>query len=282
MAEAMQQMAAKMKDAGQQARADVEFKIDVKDTGQSKLINGVNAKQMILTFEMEGTDPQSGQKASTIVLADTWSAPAVPGYDEVKNFHMRMAQKVAWNPGAMGMGQPQLSRGMSEVAKQTAKMEGVPVLQVTRIMLKAEGMDAQVAAAQAEAQAQAQAQGQQPQQQGPTPTAGGVAQEAAAGAATSAALGRMGRAGGVAGALGGFGGFGRRTKQQEQQEQAAPPPQQQAPPPTQAGPPANPGLLAETTTEMTSFSSGPADGSKLEVPAGFKQVESELSKALRR
>ena len=284
MAEAMKQAAAKMQDATAQAQAqtadqpkpEMDFKMDVKDTGQSKVINGLNAKQFILTFEMEGTDPKTGQKASTVVTADTWSAPSIPGYDEVKNFYMRMGQKMAWTPGAFGMAQPQLARGMAQVSKQTAKIEGVPVLQITRMSLKGDGMD-QMQAAQA---AQAQQQQQQAQQQ-PPPNVSGAAQEAAAGAATSAALGRLGRTGGV---LGGLGGFGRGRKKQEKQpeQQQQPPQQQQAP---QGAPPsgdATPGLLSEMTMELTSFSSGPADASKLDVPAGFKQVENEMIKALRR
>jgi hypothetical protein len=35
------------------------------------------------------------------------------------------------------------------------------------------------------------------------------------------------------------------------------------------------------TTEMTNFSTGAVDPSKLEIPSGFKQVESEMGKALR-
>ena len=79
--------------------------------------------------------------------------------------------------------------------------------------------------------------------------------------------------------FGGFGGFGRKKKQQ-QEEQSAPPPQQQqaaaAPPPTTSQVP--PGTLMELTTELTSFSSGAADASKFEVPAGFKQVEHDMQK----
>jgi hypothetical protein len=37
----------------------------------------------------------------------------------------------------------------------------------------------------------------------------------------------------------------------------------------------------EMTTELTSFSSAPVDGSKLQVPAGFKQVEHDMAKALK-
>jgi hypothetical protein len=38
----------------------------------------------------------------------------------------------------------------------------------------------------------------------------------------------------------------------------------------------------EMTTELSGFSSAPVDPSKFEVPAGFKQVESEMMKAMRR
>ena len=37
----------------------------------------------------------------------------------------------------------------------------------------------------------------------------------------------------------------------------------------------------EMTTELSGFSSAPVDAAKLEVPTGFKQVESEMVKALR-
>ena len=40
------------------------------------------------------------------------------------------------------------------------------------------------------------------------------------------------------------------------------------------------GVLMEMTTEMSGFNAS-VDASKMEVPAGFKQVESDMKKALR-
>ena len=37
----------------------------------------------------------------------------------------------------------------------------------------------------------------------------------------------------------------------------------------------------EMTTELTAFSSAPVDPAKLTVPAGFKQVDHEMKKALK-
>ena len=78
-------------------------------------------------------------------------------------------------------------------------------------------------------------------------------------AAAGAALGRLG-----------LGGFGRKKNNDP------PPQQQQAPPPSAGGDPnAQPqaGSLLEMTTTLTGFSAGPADTSKFDVPAGYKQVE---------
>jgi hypothetical protein len=98
-------------------------------------------------------------------------------------------------------------------------------------------------------------------------------------------LGRMGKLGGLAGAAGGFGGFGRKKKQQQQEEPQSQPQAQTPPPPAQSAPGSMgatpPGTLMEMTTELTAFSSAPVDSSKFAVPAGFKQVDHEMKKALK-
>jgi len=45
--------------------------------------------------------------------------------------------------------------------------------------------------------------------------------------------------------------------------------------------PSSSGTLIEMTSEMTSFSSAPADTSKFTPPAGFKEVEHSMKKVLR-
>ena len=88
------------------------------------------------------------------------------------------------------------------------------------------------------------------------------------GAAASAALGRLP-------GMGGLGGFGRKKPKDQPQEQ----PQQQQQQQAKAAPGA--GMLMETATEMSSFSSAPVDGSKFDIPSGFKQVQSDLEKRRR-
>ena len=259
-------------------RADLEFKASVKETGQTKVIAGLNVKEVILTLEMQARDRQSGGQGSMDVVADMWLTPQIPGYDEVRDFHRRMAEKMkaAWSAGgSMGgiaQSQPGMMKGMAELSKEAAKLDGVPVLQITRMGSSAQAMADFSAAGQQQQQAQSQ-----PEMPSARDAAGNAAGNAAGSAAAGAVGGRMGRLGGLAG---GLGGLRRGRKQESQPEPPPPPPQQQAPPAqAQGGAPA--GILMESTTEMSGFSSAPADPSKFEVPAGFKQVESEMLKRTR-
>jgi hypothetical protein len=287
---AMQKLSQKMGQKNDSAQ--MNFKADVKNTGATRTINGFQTKEMVLTLTIEGQDEKSGQKGGMNVVTDMWLAPNLPGYDEVKNFYARMAQKLAFAPGMGGFGammggqQAGLAKGMSEMYKETSKIDGVPVLQVIRMGGTMEGMSEADMARMQQAQAEAE---QQRQQQGPPPTAGEVAGSAAGSAATNAAASRMGRLGGLAGGLGGggFGGFGRKKKQEEppaqQQAQTPPPAAPAAQPAQQAGGlgATPPGTLMELTTELTAFSSGAVDSAKLSVPAGFKQVDHPMAKELK-
>ena len=275
----MQQMSQKM---GQKDdAAQMQFKADVKQTGATKAINGFQTKETVLTLTIEGQDQKTGNKGGMNMVTNMWLAPNLPGYEEVKNFYSRMAQKLAFAPGMGGLGgmmgqQAGMAKGMSELYREVSKIDGVPVLQVVRMGGTMQGMsEADMARAQQEAE---QAQAQQQPQVSP-PTAGEVTGSAATGAVAS----RMGRLGGLAGGLGGgIGGFGRRKKEPEAQAPQAAPAAAAAPAATQTGGSATPpGTLMELTTELTAFSSAPVDMAKLSVPAGFKQVEHDMSKALK-
>ena len=248
---AMEQAAQKMQ-SKQEKDVDMQFSVDVKPTGATRNISGFDTKETIVTLKAEFVNKKKPEeKGSFDSVMDLWLAPSISGYDEVKNFQMRLAQKLFWNPmgglaGAMMAGQ---TKSLNEMAKEMSKLNGIPVYQVIRLgaMSVPQG---------AEGQQEPQAQQQQQQQQPPS---------------VSEAIGRK---------LGGFGGLGRlgrkktEEQQQPQQQQPAQQPQQQQT--AQAGP--RTASFMELTTELTGFSSAPVDTSKFEVPAGFKKVESERFK----
>jgi hypothetical protein len=262
MAEAIERA---MKKLNQDGAPEMKMSATVKETGQSKLIRGVDTKQVILSMEMAATDKKSGQEGGMMMVANMWLATTISGYEEVTAFYQRMGQKLAWSPGAgmMGMGRPDMAKGFADLYKESSKLAGVPVLQVTTMRPK---LDPETEKQLAEAMAQQQAA---VEQSPPAPAEQRPGAGAAAGEASSGAIaGRLGR-------LGGFGGFGRRKKQAEA------PPQPQAPQAAASGSPAAPEALMEMTTETSNFSNAAVDGARFEVPAGFKQVESQTLKGMR-
>ena len=252
-----EQMRQMMQDAadrmGQKTNdADINFKANVRETGQSKPIAGLTAKEVILTMTMEGTDKKSGQQGAMNIISDMWLAPNIPGYGEVRDLHRLMATKIGWTPGQnfgamMGRQGSGMGKGMADMAKEMAKLDGVPVLQVMTMTGESTGDPGSEGAARSDR---------------PPP------QNSDAGSQSSAAeaLGRLGR-------IGGLGGFGRKKKDPDPNTTSQP---------AQSSQSSSAGALMEITTESSGFSSAPVDPSKLEVPAGFKEVEPDLNRRGRR
>jgi hypothetical protein len=233
--EQMKQMLDQMSQKMKQSKAQMQFKVSAKATGATRQISGLDAKEMLVTMEMQGTDQQSGQQGAMVITNDMWLAPAIPGYGEVRDFYKRMAAKINWTPGGTFMMNPQVSQGMAEVYKQAAELDGMPVLQI--ITMGAAGQPA--ATASNNQQAPAQQPAPDPQQDKPS-----VADA-------------------VGGALAGHFGFGHKKKQNQQD-------QDQQQPATSDN---SSGTLLEMNTETTNFSSSPVDASEFAIPAGFRQIE---------
>ncbi|MBI5084694.1 MAG: hypothetical protein HZB13_08865 [Acidobacteria bacterium] len=256
-----EKMAQQMKQAN---GAEMSFKFDVKETGATRNIIGLDTKEMLLTVAMETKDAQSGQSGQMQILNDMWLAKGIAGYAEVKDFYRRFAEKMAYDINMLRMGgmltsQPGMSEGMAKMAKEAAKLEGVPVVQVTR-MLGVGGPG-----------------GQMPEMPSGADVNAAMKQGAEQEATGSAARSVGGRFGGLAGAAAGgmLGGFGRKKKDAPKDDQ---PPTEQ---PKKQAAPAGPTAFMEMTTELQSFSSAPVDVSKFSVPSGFKEIEHPMKKALR-
>jgi hypothetical protein len=235
MKQALEQMAQKMK---QNDKGEVNFKVSANATGKTKQVAGFDAKEMVMKMEMEGTDKQSGQKGGMTMTSDMWIAQGIPGYQDVRNFYKRMAEKLNWTPGgSMFMQNPDVAKGMAEVYKEVAKVDGVPVEQ--NIAMYPSGVT--------------------PPEPGSTPPP--QQQEAKQ---DKPSIG-----GALGGALGGRFGLGRKKTSSDQ-------PQQSGNASSGGGSPS--GSLMEMTTQLTSFNSNAVDDSVFAVPAGFKKVESEMKK----
>jgi hypothetical protein len=165
MKQAMQQMAQQMHQQDPN-NPQMDIKVSANATGNTKRFGDVDAKEMLVKIDMQMTDQKSGQQSSIPMTVDTWIAPAAPGYDQVRDFYKRMAEKIGWTPGGnMFMSRPDVAKGVAEAYKEISQLDGMAVFETMTM-----GATAQPGAGGAPA---AQPQ-EQPQEQQEKPSLGGL------------------------------------------------------------------------------------------------------------
>jgi hypothetical protein len=220
----------------------MSFDVKVRKTGAQKEVSGLESSEAILTMTMTATDAKSQQSGALAITNDMWMVPAIPGYEQVRDFYRRMALKMAdatagisYDFSKMLAQNPGAGAALGDMAKEMQKLDGVPVMQIMRMGTTMNGQ--------------------------PLPAASEVPTTADAPGPTKGDIAKQGMASALSSRLGGF-GFGK--KKQE------PPPDQDQ----NAGqnPPPNP-ILMETQITTSNFSSAPVDPSHFDIPAGYKLVQ---------
>lgn len=250
----------------------VSFDAHVRKTGATKQVSGLDTAETILTVTATGTDKTTGQQAGLAFTNDMWMAPEIPAYAVVADFEKKLALAMGKTfvlPGpdlTPMLHQPQSSGAMDAMAKEMSQIHGVPVLQILRMGMTADGKPLPAASEaplpqQSAGGSLADAAGTQV-----TTSAANAAERTAAQETSSKIRGALGSS--LGGALGGFGGFGRKKKQQ-------PPAQEAAPAPASSTQPANANaaaaVLLESSTEIGHFTDH-VDPALLQVPAGFNLI----------
>jgi hypothetical protein len=111
---------------------NVDAKIDVKETGQRKTINGYSASEMVMTMSIDA--PQAGPSGMKMELEmDMWLSADVPGSQELKAFHEKYKGRFPYGAMAGGRGNAGMQKGMADMQEKMASLGGIPVLQVTRM-----------------------------------------------------------------------------------------------------------------------------------------------------
>lgn len=119
----------KLSDFAGAARNDASVNIDVKETGQQKTVNGYNAKELLLTMEMEM--PQAPQMGKMQMELDLWLSSEVPGIGEVREFYRKNLERFPW--ASMAGGNPQMQQAIAKMQRKMAEMNGVQVQTVMRV-----------------------------------------------------------------------------------------------------------------------------------------------------
>ncbi len=163
------------------AKADVSAKVDVKETGQKKIINGLNCSEVVMSIAMEG-GPAAAQGMKMQMEMDMWFSSDAPGASELRAFYQKNGERFPWS--AMGGGaNPGMAKAIADMQKAMTKQGGVPVLQITRMKSAGnEQMNAQMSQARARLEEMKKQGGQQA-------------------AMAEQALARMGGMGGAGGAM---------------------------------------------------------------------------------
>jgi hypothetical protein len=305
MPQRMAQMEQQMKDA--QARAQQQqgqgpaappnlqfnFTTTVSDPGPSKVINGQNATQQILTLKMTVTDTNNpGTNIAYTMTTEIWTTPNLPPeMKAVEEFDQRfykamlagvdmkemMANMQNSSAAAMSQifgGKPGAAEAFAQMQKELAKIKGTRILEIQRMGGTGTGIAATPPAAGGNSS---------PATPPPPQNGGSVAGQVATDTATKTAAGESGKVfgGSIPGnALGGalMNAWGRHKAK----------PQAPPPPPPPAAAPAAPAAaqapvdvtLMEMTTQTKDFSSESIPPSVFEIPSGYKQVPSPMAQMM--
>ena len=232
----------------------VTYDVHVRNTGVEKQISGLDTKEAIMTLMMIGTDQKTQQTGAMAITNDMWLVPEIPGYKQVREFYMRMAEKMGVMSSGVGVDMtkmlaqnPGATQALTDMGKEMQKIQGVPIMQIMRMGATTDGKPLPAAS---EAPLP-------PSPSGPAmPSGGDIAKQSAASMISS-----------HLGGLGGLGGFGKKKK-------ADPPP----PDPNANQAPPTSSVLMESQTTITNFSSDPVDPSHFAIPAGYKQVQPQMGK----
>jgi hypothetical protein len=136
--------------AGRQPKTDLKtsFEVSVKNTGQSKAVNGLNAQEQVVELHMHVTTNGAQNTITYTVTTDAWIAPDPPEVKEIQDFDARMGQKMMQGadlsafgrPGGANAGlaqifgsQPGAAEAMAQMQKEMAKLKGMRVMEVTRM-----------------------------------------------------------------------------------------------------------------------------------------------------
>jgi len=112
--------------------ANADMSIDVKETGQTKTINGFNAKESLVTLDLDfavGRGPAMKMSAEI----EVWRSTDVPGSAEMRAFYEKNGGNFPWAAMMGAGGNQSIQRAITQVQKKLAESDGMVVEEVIRV-----------------------------------------------------------------------------------------------------------------------------------------------------
>src|SRR3984893_12811014 len=88
------QQPARTEPAPKADQPEMTFNVNVRNTGASNKVAGLDANKAILTMALQGEDKKTGQTGALDITNDMWMTPEIPGYGEVRDFDLRWGKKM--------------------------------------------------------------------------------------------------------------------------------------------------------------------------------------------
>jgi len=131
----------KPKEESDQPKKEYEVDFELKETGQTKNINGFDTREilMVLTTREKGKTLEEG--GGMVMTSNIWMTKEIEGTKEIADFDRRYAEKIfggefganAGMVAAMAAMYPGLKESMSKFEAEKVNMDGTPVLTTMKI-----------------------------------------------------------------------------------------------------------------------------------------------------
>jgi hypothetical protein len=142
MAKQQQNMDPETKKAMSDAGKQLEFDVDVKQTGQQKQVAGYDAREVVVTITARQQGMKLEESGGMVLTSTVWMAPRIAALDEMNEFNIKFVKAVygdlfgTMNPqqmGAMSAMMPGLGTLMQRFGEESRKLQGTPVSTTTVI-----------------------------------------------------------------------------------------------------------------------------------------------------
>ena len=263
--DAMANAAAKTKGSPAPAAnsSQMTFDAHISSTGATRQLDGETAQETLLTITMLANTGDPSAKGGMAATSELWLIKDAPGMAEMHRFSERMAKEIEMDVTASSAmssllaSQPGGAQALEQLKKESGKVTGMPVLQVTRVGMSLDGKPLAAPSVLPLPPSQ---------NQGPN-VAGQMGKEVAAGTATQEAGSQLAKLGTFGRALG---GSSMGALMGHAQPKAAP---------SNAAPadPATAGILMESQTQTSGFSVAAVAPNSFQIPAGYKMVQSPMT-----
>ncbi len=272
MAKAAEKSSSSKQSSAGANNGQMTFEAHVSSNGKSRTVDGRDAKEALLTVTMvvhagDGSNAKGGMAATS----ELWLVNDVPGLAEIRSFSQRLMEEMKTDLSAgpesgLLAAQPGGAQVLADLKKESGKMSGLPVLQVTRVGISADGQPLPAPSVAPVAHTETD-----------TSSAGSIPREVASDTATQVAGDQVAKLGSFGRALGGAGlGAFRRHKPSSSSQDAAGTNSAGTAPASPSGDDAAAGVLLESQTETEHFSTSPVDAMVFQIPAGYKLVSAPL------